>query len=216
MGSGISLDLQAEKIRGYAKLHDLELVEVVTDAGLSAKSLDRPGLTHALARLRSGDADTLVVFKLDRLTRNLGDWSSLIDGYFGERGGKSLASVSESIDTATAGGRMVLNLLMTVAQWERETIVERTRSAMAHKRSKNEQLGQVPFGYKLGPDGKTLEPCPEDRRVYEMVAALRGVGRTYRQIAELLNKGDVPAKRGGRWSHSSVGALLRRFSEANP
>ncbi len=212
---GVSLDLQSDKIRGYAALHDWELVEVVTDAGLSAKSLDRPGLTHALARLRSGDADTLVVFKLDRLTRSLGDWSSLIDGYFGERGGKSLASVSESIDTATAGGRMVLNLLMTVAQWERETIVERTRSAVAHKRSKNEQLGQVPYGSKLGPDGKTLERDDDDLRIFRMIMDMRRDNFTHRQIADYLNAKSFPAKRGGRWSHSSVGALLRRFSETN-
>jgi len=215
VGSGISLDLQAEKIRGYAKLHDLELVEVVTDAGLSAKSLDRPGLTHALARLRSGDADTLVVFKLDRLTRNLGDWSSLIDGYFGERGGKSLASVSESIDTATAGGRMVLNLLMTVAQWERETIVERTRSAMTHKRSKGERLGQVPYGFQLDEDGRTLIRDPLDMHIYRGIKMRREAGETYRQIAASLNEAGVAAKRGGKWSHSSVAALLRRFSEAN-
>lgn len=206
---GVSLDLQAEKIRGFAALHDLDLVEVVSDAGLSAKSLDRPGLTHALARLAAGDADTLVVFKLDRLTRNLGDWSHLIATHFGERGGKSLASVSESIDTATAGGRMVLNLLMTVAQWERETIVERTRSAMTHKRSKGERLGQVPYGFRLGDDGKTLEPCSEEHKIYQTALALRGVGRTYQQIADILNDGEVPTKRGGRWSKSSVSALLR-------
>lgn len=210
---GVSLDMQGEKIRAYADLHDMDLLGVVTDAGLSAKSLDRPGLSGALARLDSGDADTLVVFKLDRLTRNLGDWSHLIDRYFGERGGRSLASVSESIDTSSAGGRMVLNLLMTVAQWERETIVERTRSAVRHKASKGERLGQIPYGSRLGADGRTLEPDPGDASTLELISTLKADRLTTRQIADELNRRAIPAKRGGGWSHSSVAALLRRTPE---
>lgn len=212
---GVSLEMQDEKIRAYADLHDLDLLDVVADAGLSAKSLDRPGLIGVLARLDSGEAGTLVVFKLDRLTRSLGDWSHLIDRYFGEKGGKSLASVSESIDTSSAGGRLVLNVMMTVAQWERETIVERTRSAVRHKASKGERLGQIPYGMRLGADGRSLEPDPADASTFALILSLKADRLTTRRIADELNRRAIPAKRGGAWSHSSVAALLRRSSEAS-
>src|SRR5436305_1495162 len=86
-GSGISLDAQKAKLTAYASLYDLEPVETIIDAGESAKSLNRPGIQRALTMLGDGQADGLVVLKLDRLTRNLADWQCLIDGYFSERAG---------------------------------------------------------------------------------------------------------------------------------
>lgn len=140
---GVSLEAQSAKMSAYASLYDLEVVETITDAGESAKSLNRPGLQKALAMLRSGQADGLVIAKLDRLTRSVADWQELIDGYFGERAGKQLFSVGDSIDTRTAAGRMVLNILLSVAQWEREAICERTRDALRHKIKRRERCGGI-------------------------------------------------------------------------
>ncbi len=127
--AGVSLDAQAAKLTAYANLYELEPVETIVDAGESAKSLNRPGLQRALAMLRSGQVDGIVVLKLDRLTRSIADWQTLIDGYFSERAGKQLFSVCDSVDTRSASGRMVLNIMLTIAQWERETIGERTAQA---------------------------------------------------------------------------------------
>jgi DNA invertase Pin-like site-specific DNA recombinase len=211
---GVSLGVKVEKIRLYAELHALELVEVLSDPGVSAKTLERPGLSRALAMLDAGRVGGLVVFKLDRLTRNLGDWSALIDRYFGEKGGRSLMSVSESVDTRTAAGRMVLNIMTTVAQWERETIVERTRSAMSFKRSKGERLGQIPFGQRLVPDGRTLEVDPAETAVIAAARGMRAEGWSYRQIARELDSRGVRPKRGGpRWNQASVRHLIRIRSD---
>jgi DNA invertase Pin-like site-specific DNA recombinase len=98
--------------------------------GHSAKSFNRPGLQNALQALRSGKAKGLLIAKLDRLTRSVSDWQTLIDDYFGEKAGKSLFSVADSIDTRSSAGRLVLNVLLSVAQWEREAIGERTRDAL--------------------------------------------------------------------------------------
>ena len=114
---GISLEAQEAKIRAYCDLHDLELVEVIIDGGESAKNLKRPGLQRGLAMLKKKTVGGLVVCKLDRLSRSVKDWNCLIDGYFGEKAGKQLFSVADSIDTRTAAGRLVLNVLMSVAQW---------------------------------------------------------------------------------------------------
>jgi site-specific DNA recombinase len=208
---GVSLAAQAEKVRLFCDLHTLEVAELVVDAGVSAKSLDRPGLAKAIDMIDSGRASGLIVFKLDRLTRSLADWSALIERYFGRPGGPSLMSVSESIDTRSAGGRMVLNVMMTMAQWERETIVERTLAAMAYKRSKGERIsGRLPYGSDLAPDGRTLLDNPVERQVLEMIRAWRAEGQGARRIANELNERGVRSKTGGEWSPSTITGLLRR------
>jgi len=112
--SGVSLDAQKAKLEAYASLYDIELVDIEVDAGASAKTLNRPGLQSAVARCESGEAQALIVVKLDRLTRRVADLDTLIERYFGNR--FALMSVSEQVDTRTAAGRLVLNVLTSVAQ----------------------------------------------------------------------------------------------------
>jgi site-specific DNA recombinase len=207
---GVSLGAQAEKVRLYAALHSLDLAEVVTDAGVSARTLDRPGLARVLAMLEAGEVAGLIVYKLDRLTRSLGDWSHLIDRHFGEKAGRSLMSVSESIDTRTAGGRMVLNIMMTVAQWERETIVERTQAAMSYKKARGERVGAVPYGFRLADDGRNLETDPAEAELVAEVIRLKSLDWPLRRIAEDLQGRGVPTKSGRPWSHGMVQTILRR------
>src|SRR5216684_1249384 len=112
---GVSLDAQRAKVHAYAELYDLELLEVIVDAGESAKSLDRPGLQRALGMLKSGEAEALLVVKLDRLTRSVVDLGTLVERYFAP-GKAALLSVGEQIDTRSAAGRLVLNVLASVSQ----------------------------------------------------------------------------------------------------
>ena len=123
---GVSLDAQRAKLRAYAELYELDLVEIIVDAGQSAKSLDRPGLQRALAMLKVGEAEALLVVKLDWLTRSVMDLGTLAERYFAP-GKAALLSVGEQIDTRSAAGRLVLSVLASVSQWEREAIGERTR-----------------------------------------------------------------------------------------
>lgn len=208
--NGQSLDAQRAKLEAYANLYDLELVEIIADGGASAKSLNRPGLRDALAKLRGGVADGLVIAKLDRLTRNVGDWQRLIDAYFGDKAGKQLFSVADSIDTRTAAGRLVLNVLLSVAQWERETIAERTKDALQHKIGKGERCGKVRFGYALAADGKTLVAVPSEQEAIELMKKLRAAGQTLRDIAAELNRRGIQTKEGGQWKHTTVSGILAR------
>jgi site-specific DNA recombinase len=207
---GVSLDVQTEKVRLYAQLHDLDLVDVIVDGGISAKTLDRPGLSRILAMLDAGDVGGVVIAKLDRLTRSVVDLGTLLDRYFGERAGKQLFSVGDSIDTRTAAGRLVLNVLMSVSQWERETIVERTRAAVDHKRSKGERIGNVPYGFTLGPDGKQLVPELGEAMTVFLIEFLRYHGWPLRKIAAWLNARTFPTKSGRPWSASTIHTLTRR------
>jgi site-specific DNA recombinase len=100
-------------------------VAILEDAE-SGATLERQGLQTALGMLQRGEADGLAVVKLDRLTRNLSDWQWLAENAFRER---ELLSVQDAVDTRTAAGRLVLNVLLSVAAWERETIGERTKQA---------------------------------------------------------------------------------------
>jgi site-specific DNA recombinase len=205
---GVSLDSQREKIRLYAELHGLDLVEVECDSGVSAKSLKRPALARVMELLDAGGLDGLVVYKLDRLTRSLKDWSMLIERYFGEKGGLALMSVSESIDTRTAAGRMVLNIMMTIAQWELETIRERTQGAMDHKRSKGERIsGRIPYGSTLDPDGRRLNPDAHEQKVLVEIRRWRAEGRSLRLIAGWLEARGEPTKTGARWSAGTIRSL---------
>lgn len=187
----MSLDAQRQKIEAYASLYDLELVEVIVDAGESAKSLERPGLVRARALLEARRAEALVVAKLDRLTRSVRDLGELIDRDF-RPGRAALLSVSEQIDTRSAAGRLVLNILGSVSQWEREAIGERTSAALRHKSARGEFVGGKPtFGFKVDTDGK-LVPDPEEQRIVAQARELKASGLSLRAVAaELAGRGLV-------------------------
>ncbi len=208
--SGQSLDAQRAKAVAYAGLYDLELVEVIEDAGVSAKTLKRPGLERALTMLASGKADGLLIVKLDRLTRSVADWQKLIDRFFGEKAGRQLFSVADSIDTRTAAGRLVLNVLLSVAQWERETIAERTSDALQHKIRKGERCGKVRFGYDLAENGVSLIPNADEQEAIRLMHELREAGESLRAIAETLNLRGIATKHGGEWKHTTIKGILAR------
>lgn len=207
---GVSLEAQTEKVKAYASLYDIELVEIITDAGVSAKSLDRPGLNKALAMLEAGEAEALVIVKLDRLTRSVRDLDHLLEKYFADK--FSLMSVSEQVDTRTASGRLVLNVLMSVAQWERETIGERTSQALQHKKAQGEHIGGVGFGYQV--TGKKLAQSKDHETVVAIVE-MRGQGMTLTAIADKLNTEEIKTARGGKWYPKTVSNIIEREMKLN-
>jgi site-specific DNA recombinase len=209
--NGVSLDAQVAKLRAYATALDLEVVEVVVDAGESAKTLNRRGIQQALAMLRNGQADALCVTKLDRLTRSIVDWQTLIDGYFSEKAGRQLISLSESIDTRTAMSRCVLGILMCLSQAEREQISERTTQALQYKISKGERCGRVRYGYDVAADGKTLLENVGEQQTIALICQLRASGLSLQDIATELNSRSIPTKTGTTgWIHTAVNRILKR------
>ena len=187
--SGLGLDAQRERIAAYAALYGHEIVEWCVDAGASAKTLDRPALASALAALDGGQADGVCVAKLDRLTRSVRDLGDLLEGPLRR---SALVSVGEQIDTSTAAGRMVLNILASVAQWEREAIGERTSAALQAKRSRGERVGAVRYGFELAEDGRTEVPCASEQETIERARRLRAAGLSLREVArELAETGRV-------------------------
>jgi len=205
---GVSLEAQRTKVEAYAQLYELDLVDVVIDAGASAKTLDRPGLQKALEMLRAGQAEAFLVAKLDRLTRSVVHLGQLVEDYFA-KDKWALLSVGEQIDTRSAAGRLVLNVLASVSQWEREAIGERTSAAMQHKASAGEYTGgELPYGYALGPDGDHLVENPEEQRVLSTARTLRGAGLSLRSVARELNAQGFRSRTGKQFLHVQVARML--------
>lgn len=206
--SGLGLESQRDKIQAYCGLYDLELAGIVQDA-VSGKSLKgREGLEEALVMLKTGQADGLIVAKLDRLTRSVKDLGYLLEKYFSAK--YSLFVVQEQVDTRTASGRLVLNLLTSVAQWERETIGERTSSALIAKRNRGEKTGgDCPFGYEADLEGK-LVADPHEQSIIRIIDRLREQGYGYRKIAIELNQQGYHTKRGVSWCATKVMRVVNR------
>lgn len=205
---GVSLDAQAEKLRQYCVLYDLELIEVVVDEGASAKSLERPNLPVVLHRLAKGEADAILVTKLDRLTRSVRDLGDLLER--SQREGWSIRSVGEQLDTASAAGRLVVNILGAVSQWEREAIAERTSAALQHKKSQGEYTGgKVPFGF-IVKDGALVEDAHQ-LAARDRMLDLHRQGMSIRKIcATLTAEGYVHPC--GNWSASTVHRITAEAS----
>src|SRR5207248_9220677 len=175
---GVSLDAQLEKIRAMAVVQGAEVLQVIQDAGESAKSLERPGMARLLALVDAGEVQVVIIAKLDRLTRSVKDLCTLLERF--ERRGVALVSVAESLDTGSAAGRLVLNIMTAVSQWEREAIGERTRDAMNHKRNQRERVGNIAYGCRLSGDGVHVEDDPDEQAVLAEIRQLRRDGATLR------------------------------------
>lgn len=201
---GLSLEAQQAKPTAYAALYDLAHVAVEVDAGASAKTLQR-----ALRRLKAGEAEALLVVKLDRWTRSVRDFGALVETYF-LAGQWSLMSVGEQIDTRTAAGHMVLNILAAVSQWERETVGERTAEAMAYKRQQREYTGgEPPYGWQLAADGVHLNPHVDEQTIIREALELKAAGLSLRKIgARLAARGLLP-RQGKAWHPKTVRDLLQ-------
>jgi site-specific DNA recombinase len=211
---GVSLEAQTEKIRAMAVVQGVDLTEVIVDAGESAKSLKRPGMAKLLALVEARAVDTVIIAKLDRITRSVADLAELLKRF--EKRGVSLVSVADSLDTRSAAGRLVLNIMVSVSQWEREAIGERTRDAMQHKKSNGQRVGTISYGYRLAEDGLHLEADPSEQSTLALIGELRNSGLTLAAVAEQLNRQGIRTRRNGSWKLQYVAAALRVPCDVRP
>ncbi len=209
---GVSLDAQEDRIRAYAALRGLELVELVCDPGVSAgKTLAaREGGGRLLEVVRRGRARAVIAYKLDRLFRDAADCLTVTAGW--DKAGVALHLVDlggQSIDTGSALGRFFLTVIAGAAEMERNLVRERTALAMARKRERREFCGgEPPYGWRLGADGVHLEPEPVEQAVAVAARRLRGRGLSLRQVAARLEGRGLRPRSGGRWYATTVQRLL--------
>ena len=213
--SGLGLEAQAQRIRAYCTMRGSELLDLITDAGVSGgKPLaSRDGGQRLLTAIRERRADAVVMLKLDRMFRNAGDCLTTVERW--EKAGVALHVVDlggNAIDTTSAAGRFMLVVLAGAAEMERNLTRERTRSAMAVKRSNGQRVGTVPYGFDLADDGATLVPNDAEQALITEIRVWRGVGWTLERIAAALTDRGVPTKTGksDRWTHQAVARIAGR------
>jgi len=191
--SGAGLAAQRAAIGAECTRRGWTLIEVIEDAGFSAKDLKRPGVQIALETLQRGEAGALVVAKLDRLSRSMLDFTAVMA--MATKQNWALVALDCAVDTTTPAGEAMANVLATFAQFERRLIGQRTREALAAKRASGVRLGR---------------PLSLPVEVRERITSERKAGRSLAAIAEMLNEEQVPTAQGGRqWWPSTVRAVLR-------
>ena len=209
---GLSLPAQEEKIRAYAVIHNLNLIEIIRDDGYSGKNINRPGLQRLLEMIQSPEPEAVIVWKLDRLTRSTRDLLALVEERF-KTGNTRFLSITEQIDTDTAMGKFFLTLMGAMAQMERELISERTSAALSHKKDRGDTLGQVPYGWSRV-DNRLVKNADE-QEVLKQIKQMRRNGLSFRHIARALNAQNIPTRRSkskSEWRASTIHHLLNRDS----
>jgi DNA invertase Pin-like site-specific DNA recombinase len=202
---GISLEAQEARIRAWAIANDYTVTAIHSDAGISGGRADnRPGLQRAIAEAGQGVA--LVVYSLSRLARSTKDAIAISEAL--AKRGADLVSLTERIDTTTASGKMVFRMMAVLAEFERDQISERTKTALAFKKSQSKRVGTVPFGHDLAPDGETLVKNPAEQEAICLILELRKNGLSLRKIKAELEAHGFKTKQARTWSPKVVRSIL--------
>ena len=179
------------------------------DGGYSGGNMKRPALQQLLADCEAGLVDIIVVYKIDRLSRSICDFADLSKKF--DEWGTQFVAVTQEINTATSAGRMMLNILITFAQYEREVITERVRDKMAASRKKGKWVGgSVPMGYRV--ENKKLVVEPEEARVIQRIFQRFIEVQSPALIAKELNKDGIRTKQGKVWDKPHIYRILNNHT----
>jgi DNA invertase Pin-like site-specific DNA recombinase len=190
--SGLGLGAQRAAIEGEAARRGWDLVHIYTDTASGRTLARRPGLEQALARLEARQASALVVSKLDRLSRSTKDFAMLMER--AQRSGWAPVVLDLGVDATTPAGELVASVMVSVAQWERRAIGQRTKEALAARKAQGAKLGRP----RRLPDS-----------VRTRIARMRVKGLSLRAIADVLDDEGIPTAQGGaRWYASTVRKVL--------
>ena len=205
---GVSLSEQQARLKSYCASQGWDResgLRLYVDDGYSGKNLHRPALERLLEDLQTEPFVRLLVTKLDRLSRRLLDLLSLIELLEGRR--VSLVSTSEAFDTATPSGRLTLQVLGAVAEFERERIRERVIDNMAHAAKSGKWLAKPPYGYQIV-EKALVEYAPEAEVVRRVFALYTKERAGYFQIAKRLNEEGVTSREKKAWSSNTIKKIL--------
>lgn len=208
--SGLGLEAQEARCRAYVAAAGLEgEVVMFVDAGVSGATTDRPALEALRAAVARKEVSAVVVAKIDRLTRRLADLLELTEAFAAK--GAAFLSATEQVNTGTPAGKMMLSLLGTFAEFERDMIIERTKAAVAAKRARGVGHGFERLGEVHGEGGR-IEAVEAEQAAVELMVRRRAEGASLRAIAAELTAAGYATKRGGAWRACTVDVVLRRVA----
>lgn len=201
---------QKEQIQRWAKSQGIEVLQAITDQGVSGGApLDkRPGLMQAIARLRELGAGVLIVAKRDRLARDV--VSAAMIERLAERNGAVIRSADGTGNGNSPEQALMRGMMDLLAQYERALIRARTKAAAQAKKALGERWGSVPYGFRLAKDGKTLDLDPMEQHALDQIKTLRAAGVSLRAIRDTLNAEQAPC-RGRRWHLTTVARICERI-----
>jgi len=203
---GFSISAQKERLRAYVQSQGWTISSIYEDAGFSGGSFNRPAFTRMREDMKRDAFDLLLVYKLDRLSRNMRDLSNLIHEM--DNSGIYFKSATEPFDTTTPAGKLIFNMLGSVAEFERGMIAERVRMGMTEKaREGGGLLGfSHPYGYRIS-DGE-LRVIEDEARNVRGIYRRCIMGLSLGEIAEELNSAGIQSKKGGKWRKQPVSNIL--------
>lgn len=214
--SGLGIEGQLDKCNKFAESKSLEVVETFVDDGKTATNLNRDGFKAAMDYLKENPDTILIIYKLDRLTRSVRDLNTILKQK--EEIGFEISSVVDSFDTSTPSGRLALNMMISIAQWEVEEISERTKRALEQKKNKKEKLGGThqPFGYYvIEMEGvKRLVPDKKQQTTLQLIFDLRNDGWKVPAICKELKRRKRKNISGSTdWKTGQIYNLLRNAKD---
>ena len=203
-----SCEAQEQKIRSFVSSQEnMAIYKVYSDQGYTGANTDRPALMEMLNDIQNSKIDLVLAYKIDRLTRAPKDFYQLIEIF--EQHKVTFISVTERFDTSTPSGRLLRNIMLTFAQFERELISERTRDKMLERAKKGFwNSGHTPFGYKRENKRLIIEPKEADivKTIFETYLSTGSTAKVYKRLKadSLFNRQGIPI------SHEEIRKLLMR------
>lgn len=204
-----SLENQRDKIINYCNFKGFELVEIFIEQGSGKNTADRPVFNQAMESLKNYDG--LIVAHFDRLARSNKDLANMLDDHFSEKNGKELVLCDQNVDTTSPTGRMILQVMSVMAEFELKNIERRTREGKAKKALSGGYAGGAPrFGEKA--ENSELVENQQEKEIIEIIRKHRKSGKSYQAIADYLNNKNYPTKqKGGTWAAMSVSRIYQRI-----
>lgn len=204
---GFSISAQKEKLKAYCTAQGWKDFKFYVDEGKSAKDMNRPLLQEMITHIKKGLIDTVLVYKLDRLTRSVVDLHNLLSVF--DEHNCAFKSATEVYDTSSAMGRFFITIISSVAQFERENTSERVSFGMAEKVRQGEYIPLAPFGYVKGADGKLIVNKIE-KEIFLQVVEMVSTGYSLRQTCEYLTNIGLKTRRSNDvWKVSTLIWMLK-------
>lgn len=204
-----SLPFQRQELSNYSKyVLGIDDFEIFEDAGYSAKNTDRPRYQEMMSRIRNGEFSHLVVWKIDRISRNLKDFTEMYEEL--KKCNITFVSKNEQFDTSSAMGEAMLKIILVFAELERKLTGERVKSIMLSRAEKGLWNGAtVPIGYVWSDEEKFPVIDEEEAKTVQYIYDLYEKIASTAKVAFTLNAEHVKTKRGGKWTAKTVGDILR-------
>lgn len=205
---GFSINAQKEKLSSYANINDWEIVDFYIENGVSAKNLkDRPEVNRLINDIKDGKINNVLIYKLDRLTRSVKDLITLIELF--EEHNCTFSSLTEKLETGNAVGRMFVKIIGIFAEFERENLAERVSLGYEQKTREGNYTntnGVNGFDYIVGKGDLVVNE--QEKEIVNKIYSMYLEGTSMLKIAKTFNSEQIPSKRGGYWSQSTIKSIL--------